>query len=56
MKMQDRSGHAMNGIDANLQEQGLEVDALEAMKEALEALQGETFEVSGCQVALQTSR
>lgn len=46
----------MNGIDANLQEQGLEVDALEAMKEALEALQGETFEVSGCQVALQTSR
>ena len=27
-------------------EQGLEVDALEAMTDALEALQGETFEVS----------
>jgi len=32
-------------LDLAAKEQGLEVDALEAMKEALEALQGETFEV-----------
>eukprot|EP00438_Fugacium_kawagutii_P018633 Skav224579 [mRNA] locus=scaffold246:204604:205029:- [translate_table: standard] len=32
-------------MEAAAKEQGLEVDALEAMKDALEALQGETFEV-----------
>ena len=32
------------------EEQGLEVEALEAMTDALEALQGETFEVSEAQI------